>query len=260
MPGTLSSAATKCISEVPGLVKQTFTPPASSVRTRLSAPFIGAPMAFNGSVSRIDLDGGCPKPAGTWPPACAAIASFLARWQEKRPHLRICCCRQARRKFAASGRQNSERAQPEAEGLRLVERLLDDGIGVICPERTKRGVPEQTDAHGGARSEGIAGEPGQRGSRLVDAPQRAGIGEHGAAQPEILWHPRDLEQQLGAGCDVHAPTQGILIGAQDIARSETGEGEATHGFATAVEEIEQAHILTTPAADHATRDAAGRRD
>ena len=41
MPSTLSSAATKCISDVPGLVKQTLTPFATSVRTRLSAPFIG---------------------------------------------------------------------------------------------------------------------------------------------------------------------------------------------------------------------------
>jgi hypothetical protein len=40
MPGTRSSAATKCISDVPGLVKQTSTPPLTIVRTRLSAPFI----------------------------------------------------------------------------------------------------------------------------------------------------------------------------------------------------------------------------
>src|SRR6516164_5810598 len=40
MPSTRSRAATKCISEVPGLVKQTSTPPATRVRTRLSAPFI----------------------------------------------------------------------------------------------------------------------------------------------------------------------------------------------------------------------------
>src|SRR3954464_3527533 len=40
MPSTRSRAATKCISEVPGLVKQTSTPPATNVRTRLSAPFM----------------------------------------------------------------------------------------------------------------------------------------------------------------------------------------------------------------------------
>jgi hypothetical protein len=39
-PSTRSSADTKCISDVPGLAKQTFTSPFSSVRTRLSAPFI----------------------------------------------------------------------------------------------------------------------------------------------------------------------------------------------------------------------------
>src|ERR1700676_3064465 len=40
MPSTQASAATKCISEVPGFAKQTSTPPATKVRTRLSAPFI----------------------------------------------------------------------------------------------------------------------------------------------------------------------------------------------------------------------------
>src|SRR5262245_2189183 len=40
MPSTLSRAATKCISDVPGLVKHTFTPPPTNVRTRLSAPFM----------------------------------------------------------------------------------------------------------------------------------------------------------------------------------------------------------------------------
>src|SRR6516164_548113 len=40
MPSTRSRAATKCISEVPGLAKQTLTPPPTKVRTRLSAPFI----------------------------------------------------------------------------------------------------------------------------------------------------------------------------------------------------------------------------
>ena len=40
MPGTRSSAATKCISDVPGLVKHTSTPLLSSECTRLSAPFI----------------------------------------------------------------------------------------------------------------------------------------------------------------------------------------------------------------------------
>src|SRR6266436_2053130 len=45
MPSTRSRAATKCISEVPGLAKQTSTPPATKVRTRLSAPFI-IPLPF----------------------------------------------------------------------------------------------------------------------------------------------------------------------------------------------------------------------
>src|SRR5881394_1575101 len=48
MPSTRSSAATKCISDVPGLEKQTSTPPPTSVRTRLSAPFIVTPFEFSG--------------------------------------------------------------------------------------------------------------------------------------------------------------------------------------------------------------------
>src|SRR5438105_6144601 len=40
IPSTRSSAATKCISEVPGLAKHTLTPPPTKVRTRLSAPFM----------------------------------------------------------------------------------------------------------------------------------------------------------------------------------------------------------------------------
>ena len=40
MPGTRSSAATKCISDVPGLEKQVVTPLFNSECTRLSAPFI----------------------------------------------------------------------------------------------------------------------------------------------------------------------------------------------------------------------------
>ena len=40
--GLRSSAATKCISDVPGLAKQTSTPPESSVSQRASAPFISS--------------------------------------------------------------------------------------------------------------------------------------------------------------------------------------------------------------------------
>src|SRR5689334_15625363 len=40
MPATLSSAATKCISDVPGFAKHTSTPQPTNVRTRDSAPFM----------------------------------------------------------------------------------------------------------------------------------------------------------------------------------------------------------------------------
>src|SRR5438270_2931359 len=42
--GTESRAATKCISEVPGLVKQVVTPASTSVRIRASAPFMAWPV------------------------------------------------------------------------------------------------------------------------------------------------------------------------------------------------------------------------
>ena len=53
MPGTRSSAATKCISDVPGLQKQVSTPLFSRVWTRLSAPFM------RGSFRRGGFDGTC---------------------------------------------------------------------------------------------------------------------------------------------------------------------------------------------------------
>src|SRR5438874_40850 len=57
MPSTRSRAATKCISEVPGLAKQTSTPPATSVRTRLSAPFI-VPLPFATFLERTKMTRG----------------------------------------------------------------------------------------------------------------------------------------------------------------------------------------------------------
>src|ERR1700721_3245878 len=51
MPPTLSSAATKCISDVPGFEKQPSTPESTSVRTRLSAPFIFVSSPGSGALS-----------------------------------------------------------------------------------------------------------------------------------------------------------------------------------------------------------------
>src|SRR6185437_16344220 len=56
MPSTRSSAATKCISDVPGLAKQTVTPPETKVRTRLSAPFMAAlPFLLLSLIARLGL-------------------------------------------------------------------------------------------------------------------------------------------------------------------------------------------------------------
>src|SRR5712672_629206 len=60
MPSTLSSAGTKGISDVPGLPKQTSTPDPTSVRKRLSAPFMPIPhlkwcASYEGTQSRNGL-------------------------------------------------------------------------------------------------------------------------------------------------------------------------------------------------------------
>src|SRR5262245_57874525 len=61
MPGTRSSAATKCISLVPGLAKQVSTPDASSVRTRVSAPFkMGSSMLLLAGGRGQPREGGAP--------------------------------------------------------------------------------------------------------------------------------------------------------------------------------------------------------
>src|SRR6202049_1217688 len=58
MPSTRSRAATKCISEVPGLAKHTSTPPPTRVRTRLSAPFICSAIAPSSASAGRILPGG----------------------------------------------------------------------------------------------------------------------------------------------------------------------------------------------------------
>src|SRR5215212_2943493 len=62
IPSTRSSAATKCISEVPGLAKHTSTPPPTSVLTKLSAPFISpspaSPQALRRDAPHLAQDAG----------------------------------------------------------------------------------------------------------------------------------------------------------------------------------------------------------
>src|SRR3954470_5563814 len=77
MPSTRSSAATKCISEVPGLAKQTSTPPLTSVRTRLSAPFIvPLPLTF--------LDRGADQPLFQLPVKGHRRIAGIAPWFRRR--------------------------------------------------------------------------------------------------------------------------------------------------------------------------------
>src|SRR5262245_48517120 len=172
MPGTLSRAATKCISEVPGLVKQTFTPPPSKVRTRLSAPFMVAPMAFTGSVSPSPWAVPAPWPCGAkavGPPRSGGHSIVPCRLKGKEPRpSRNGLDAAARRIASRASAQTLEGAQAETEGLRLVVRLLDDGIGIVRPQRTQGRVPGQPHAHRSPWSKSIAGQSGQRGGGLVD--------------------------------------------------------------------------------------------
>src|SRR5262245_64572802 len=119
-------------------------------------------MAFNGSVSQRQgaVAALNPAGAGNWPAARLRGHSIVPRQLKGKERD---CPQLSMRPSTAHVLEGVELAtlegaQAEAEGLRLVERLLDDGIGVVCPERTEGGVPEQADADGGARSKSIAGE------------------------------------------------------------------------------------------------------
>src|SRR4051794_16564607 len=74
MPGMWSSAATKRISDVPGLVKQVSTPQANRVCTRLSAPFIPAPIPVWARTLRGTRRAGNALPGGPTRPTEAANA------------------------------------------------------------------------------------------------------------------------------------------------------------------------------------------
>src|ERR1700754_3241566 len=97
MPSTRSSAATKCISEVPGLAKQTSTPPATRVRTRLSAPFIvSAPVraVFVGLPADQPLFTHLVKgvAAHCWHAGARPKRAFRQRWNWKlTPHAAVAC-------------------------------------------------------------------------------------------------------------------------------------------------------------------------
>src|SRR5579872_6256684 len=96
MPSTRSRAATKCISEVPGLAKQTSTPPATRVRTRLSAPFI-VPLPLAKSLEKLVEDQSSPAAFVKGFADIAAIAAlqrqlFLtALFENRRPHTLVAC-------------------------------------------------------------------------------------------------------------------------------------------------------------------------
>src|SRR4051812_11894242 len=97
MPGIRSSAATKCISEVPGLVKQVSTPQANKVCTRLSAPFIPTPRSIGGGTLRGTARSGNASAAGlgqptlhrSGPPAMTTIMYPERMYQDDSEERRI---------------------------------------------------------------------------------------------------------------------------------------------------------------------------
>src|SRR5438874_5766494 len=95
MPSTRSRAATKCISEVPGLAKQTSTPPATKVRTRLSAPFIiSLPFETLPEVLETDQSFLMPFVKGVADIAAIAVGAVLfGRSVRKSPRSRARCLR-----------------------------------------------------------------------------------------------------------------------------------------------------------------------
>src|SRR3982074_3545991 len=93
MPSTRSRAATKCISEVPGLAKQTATPPATKVRTRLSAPFIvPLPRRFLKCIEDQSFLAHFVKGfAGIAAMARGSSAFFNAAFENRSPHVAVAC-------------------------------------------------------------------------------------------------------------------------------------------------------------------------
>src|SRR3981081_1519026 len=96
MPSTRSSAATKCISEVPGLAKQTSTPPATNVRTRLSAPFIiplpFAPFFKKSTLGRSIIPGAVRQRfRGHCSHRQGSDGFFAATPENRRPHVAVPC-------------------------------------------------------------------------------------------------------------------------------------------------------------------------
>src|SRR3977135_2687776 len=93
MPSTRSRAATQCISEVPGLAKQTSTPPAPKVRTRLSAPFIvPLPRRFLKCIEDQSFLAHFVKGfAGIAAMARGSSAFFNAAFENRSPHVAVAC-------------------------------------------------------------------------------------------------------------------------------------------------------------------------
>src|SRR5262249_57588016 len=103
----------------------------------------------------------------------------------------------------------SKRHQAEAEGVGLVGGLFDEGYGIVSPQSADRRIPGQADADRSARSGRVTRQARQRGRRSVDPPQGSGVREHGAAQPQILRHAGELEQQLRRGGIEHLTAERV---------------------------------------------------
>src|SRR5262249_22953161 len=137
-----------------------------------------------------------------------------------------------------------------ADHQRELAILLGDGLGVIEPQRPEGRIPHGAgadrcpDLHAVlGRRGGLAGEQrlqlGLAGTLVI--PQRADVGEHGEAHADILGHAPDRELQLGRGAPVLGATESVVVGAGgEVARSDTGGGEAAHQIRAHEEVVEHA--------------------
>ena len=88
-------------------------------------------------------------------------------------------------------------------------------------------------------------------------PQRAGVGEHGARDAEIVRHERDGEADFRRRRPVHLATERVA-GAQ-IARTVAGTIEAAHRLTALEEQVDEADVLAAPAVDLSRRWRGRRR-
>ena len=94
--------------------------------------------------------------------------------------------------------------------------------------------------------------------QVTGTKQRAGIHEHGAAHAEILGDEREREADLRRRRPEGLAAQ--RVAGYQVARTEATTVEAADSLAALVEQVDQAHVVATPAPDVAADGAADEGD